>query len=74
MSRPVLEHGHGWLLPENQEPRKLAELINSLKDAQIQTAKNSCANFMKADSWNIYETRLVGLYASLLKEHVACHA
>lgn len=67
LSRPVLEHGHGWLLPEDQEPRKLAELINSLGHEQIQTAKNCCENFMKADSWDIYSERLVSLYEELLR-------
>lgn len=66
LSRAVLEHGYGWLLPEDQEPRILAEMINSLEHEQIKTAKTCCVNFMKADSWDIYGERLVKLYERLL--------
>lgn len=67
LSRPVLEHGYGWLLPENQEPKRLAELINSLRHEQINTAKNNCISFMKVDNWDIYGERLVKLYERLLR-------
>jgi glycosyltransferase involved in cell wall biosynthesis len=65
LSRPVLEYGYGWLLPEEQEPKKLAEFINALSAEQINTAKENCANFMRVDNWETYGERLVALYATL---------
>lgn len=66
LSRPVLEYGYGWLLPEEQDSELLAELINSLGDEQIVKARTNCALFMAEDNWTIYARRLVGLYKELL--------
>lgn len=66
LSRPVMEYGIGWLLPEEQEPKKLAELVNALSNAEIEEAKNNCIHFMRVDNWDNYRVRLIALYEQLV--------
>lgn len=65
LSAPVLEYGFGWLLPEDQEPQALGQLIMSLGSEQIAEARANCGVFMQADNWQFYAEKLVDLYRSL---------
>jgi glycosyltransferase involved in cell wall biosynthesis len=65
LSAPVLEYGYGWLLPEEQDPKLLGDLIVSLTDIQISEARDNCSKFMRSDNWATYASRLVDLYAQL---------
>lgn len=67
LKKPVLEHGYGWILPEDQDPESLAKLINGLTAKEIEQASVNCMIFIKDDNWSKYEKRLVELYRSLVQ-------
>jgi hypothetical protein len=64
LSRPVLDYNYGWILPEEQDPQKLAELVCALTPEKIALAKSNCTRFMEQDNWSIYADRLVEMYKS----------
>jgi glycosyltransferase involved in cell wall biosynthesis len=66
MRRRVETYGHGWLLRDPFDPRHTAELLESLDDAELARARAACAVFNAADNWEMYESRLLDLYADLL--------
>lgn len=66
LRKPVELYGHGWLLPESQEPKALAHQLAMLTDAEITTARKACQTFIKEENWSKYATDLVALYDELL--------
>mgnify|MGYP006269036737 CR=1 FL=1 len=67
MRRRVEAHGHGWLLADPFDPRHTARLLESLDEAELGRARAACARFNAADNWELYEARLLALYARLLE-------
>jgi glycosyltransferase involved in cell wall biosynthesis len=56
----------GWLLPEDLNPRAIANLIAGLSDAMIAEARAGCRAFLQADNWDsLYANRLIDLYKRL---------
>jgi glycosyltransferase involved in cell wall biosynthesis len=62
LRKPVEAYGYGWLLPEEQDPLKLAWLIASLDKKEIERARAACAVFSEEENWSKYEARLLALY------------
>jgi len=53
------------LLPDEQDPEALGEMLMGLREAQIVEAKEKCLEFIESDNWLIYEKRLIDLYENL---------
>lgn len=66
LRKPVEAYGYGWLLPEEQDPKLLAERVKSLTDGEIARASEACATFSSMENWSKYEIRLIALYDRLL--------
>ena len=66
LRKPVEAYGYGWLLPDDQDPRKLAEQLAGLSAQAIEEARNACAVFNAKENWAKYEARLLALYHELL--------
>lgn len=69
LGAPVREFGYGWLLPEEQDPKALGEMVIALTEEEIAQARANCAKFMQADNWQIYAEKLADLYRDLLEQH-----
>lgn len=66
LRKPIEQYGHGWLLPDDQEPRKLAEQVAGLGDEEIARARKACVTFSDADEWSKYGSRLLTLYERIV--------
>ena len=66
LRKMVETYGHGWLLPEEQDPRLLAQMVGSLTDQEIARAREACRRFIKSENWDRNGTRVVELYEELL--------
>jgi len=66
LRKPVETYGYGWLLPEEQEPRLLAEQVANLDNKEIAQAKKACAVFSDEENWSKYEVRLLSLYDRII--------
>jgi len=65
LSAPIVKYQCGWLLPEDQSPERLGELISSLSSDEIARARANCSRFMADDNWDVYAGRLVDMYRAL---------
>lgn len=65
MTKTVLTHGTGWLLPESTDPHSIAAAINNLTPEMIETASQACLTFIQNDNWKTYGDRVIDLYEEI---------
>lgn len=66
MRRIVETYTCGWLLPQPLSPEGIASVVSSLRDEQIEVAREGCRRFTEEDNWDvIYRDRLLELYRKI---------
>jgi len=65
MQREILDWGIGRLLPERLLGGDLATLLESIDAHEVSRMASACADFMRADHWEVYQERLDDLYRGL---------
>ncbi len=67
LERVVERYGCGWLLPFPVTPESFSDVVASLSDDALARARDGCAAFMRAESWEQHEPKLLALYARVLE-------
>ena len=64
--RRIVETYHcGWVLPRKFSAAAIANLVNSLTEDMIESARAGCRAFVANDNWSTYEKRLLDLYEKI---------
>jgi glycosyltransferase involved in cell wall biosynthesis len=62
LRKAVLRNQIGWLLPPDADAHSVAATLNRLSDADLETARARCAEYIRKDNFEVYARSLLELY------------
>ncbi|WP_209373837.1 glycosyltransferase [Brevibacterium renqingii] len=65
MSQRINKYGIGITVPEDLNPRTIANTVNALSDSNLSLMKQRCEEFAISEDWSSYEDQLVNLHLQL---------
>lgn len=65
LRRPIDEFKNGWVMPADEDVSFIGNLIAGLSQADINQASLNSRAFIESNNWNLYEKKLLELYAGL---------
>src|SRR5699024_1584115 len=65
MSQRINKYGIGITVPQDLNPRTIANTVNALSDSDLSLMKQRCEEFAISEDWTSYEDQLVNLHLQL---------
>ncbi|KIX11554.1 glycosyltransferase [Dethiosulfatarculus sandiegensis] len=66
----ISKYNNGWLLDMENSYTELSEFIINLNDKKYNSIRKGCSNFIASNNWEIYEQKLLSIYAKFYQKDV----